>query len=94
MCIRDRIKEDAEVVVTQAEMGYLAAYFGVFLEVNTLNQKQQKIAVISDKGRVTAQLFAVQIRKVVDSSSQLDILSPSEAVSGILDQYDLSLIHI
>lgn len=24
------IKEDAEVVVTQAEMGYLAAYFGVF----------------------------------------------------------------
>ena len=83
------IKEDAEVVVTQAEMGYLAAYFGVFLEVNTLNQKQQKIAVISDKGRVTAQLFAVQIRKVVDSSSQLDILSPSEAVSGILDQYDI-----
>ena len=81
------IKEDAEVVVTQAEMGYLAAYFGVFLEVNTLNQKQQKIAVISDKGRVTAQLFAVQIRKVVDS--QLDILSPSEAVSGILDQYDI-----
>ena len=83
------IKEDAEVIVTQAEMGYLAAYFGVFLEVNTLNQKQQKIAVISDKGRVTAQLFAVQIRKVVDSSSQLDILSPSEAVSGILDQYDI-----
>ena len=77
------------IVVTQAEMGYLAAYFGVFLEVNTLNQKQQKIAVISDKGRVTAQLFAVQIRKVVDSSSQLDILSPSEAVSGILDQYDI-----
>lgn len=83
------IAEDAEVEVTQAEMGYLAAYFGVFLEVNTLNQKQQKIAVISDKGRVTAQLFAVQIRKVVDSSSQLDILSPSEAVSGILDQYDI-----
>ena len=83
------IAEDAEVEVTQAEMGYLAAYFGVFLEVNTLNQKQQKIAVISDKGRVTAQLFAVQIRKVVDSSSQLDILSPSEAVRGILDQYDI-----
>lgn len=83
------IGKEAEVVVTQAEMGYLAAYFGVFLEVNTLNQKQQKIAVISDKGRVTAQLFAVQIRKVVDSSSQLDILSPSEAVSGILDQYDI-----
>ena len=81
------IKKDAEVIVTQAEMGYLAAYFGVFLEVNTLNQKQQKIAVISDKGRVTAQLFAVQIRKVIDS--QLDILSPSEAVSGILDQYDI-----
>lgn len=83
------IEQESEVVVTQAEMGYLAAYFGVFLEVNTLNQKQQKIAVISDKGRVTAQLFAVQIRKVVDSSSQLDVLSPSEAVSGILDQYDI-----
>ena len=83
------IEKESEVEVTQAEMGYLAAYFGVFLEVNTLNQKQQKIAVISDKGRVTAQLFAVQIRKVVDSSSQLDILSPSEAVSGILDQYDI-----
>ena len=83
------IGEEAEVAVTQAELGYLAAYFGVFLEVNTLNQKQQKIAVISDKGRVTAQLFAVQIRKVVDSSSQLDILAPSEAVSDILDQYDI-----
>ena len=83
------IEKDAQVEVTQAEMGYLAAYFGVFLEVNTLNQKQQKIAVISDKGRVTAQLFAVQIRKVMDSSCQLDILSPSEAVSGILDQYDI-----
>ena len=83
------IEQESEVVVTKAEMGYLAAYFGVFLEVNTLNQKQQKIAVISDKGRVTAQLFAVQIRKVVDSSSQLDVLSPSEAVSGILDQYDI-----
>ena len=43
------IKEDAEVVVTQAEMGYLAAYFGVFLEVNTLNQKQQKISGILDQ---------------------------------------------
>lgn len=78
-----------EVEVTPAETGYLAAYFGVFMEADMLEYTQQKIAVVSDKGRVTAQLFAVQIRKVIDSSVQLDVLSPQEATGGVLDQYSI-----
>ena len=44
---------------------------------------------LDEKIRPLLQKIVEQIRQVVDSSSQLDILSPSEAVSGILDQYDI-----
>lgn len=83
------VEKEADVHVTPAELGYLAAYFGVFMETNTLETSTQKVAVVSDKGRVTAQLFAIQIQKVLDSSTELTVLSPQETVSEILDQYDI-----
>ncbi|MDO4617316.1 MAG: HTH domain-containing protein [Lachnospiraceae bacterium] len=78
------ICQEYEVSENDAELGYLTAYFAVFLEKNNLLQEEPlRIAVICGTGRVTSHLISMQLRKELDSSAQIDIF-PLEAVSAEL----------
>ena len=92
MIAADTVRDEMGLEVTEDELGYLAAYFSVFVEEH--NEKRMKIfraAVVFGAGRVTARLVKAQLRKVFDSSTRLELFSADKANTEILDQYDIIL---
>ena len=62
------VRDSCGLEVTEEERGYLASYFGVFLEENELRAaRPYRVAVVCGTGRVTARLVAAQLKKVLDS---------------------------
>lgn len=83
------IQQEYNVQVTEAERGYLAAYFGVFLTENAEQGRKFRVALVCAEGKITARLVAVQLKRILDSASQLDIFY-QESVSGDeLEEYDV-----
>ncbi len=76
--------------VTEDERGYLASYFGVFLEESGLKKKHPfQVAVVTGTGRITARLVAAQLKKVLDSSVELTLFADEKVTKLILDAYDI-----
>lgn len=84
------IRKECGLEVTEDEHSYLASYFSVFLEERGLNGgKPFRAAVVCGTGRVTARLVATQLRRVLDSSSELTLLSRDRVTSEALEDFDL-----
>lgn len=84
------IRKECGLEVTEDEHSYLASYFSVFLEERGLNGgKPFRAAVVCGTGRVTARLVAAQLRRVLDSSSELTLLSRDRVTSEALEDFDL-----
>lgn len=76
--------------VTEDERGYLASYFGVFLEESGMKKNRPfQVAVVTGTGRITARLVAAQLKKVLDSSVELTLFADEKVSSEILDVYDI-----
>lgn len=76
--------------VTEDERGYLASYFGVFLEESGMKRNRPfQVAVVTGTGRITARLVAAQLKKVLDSSVELTLFADEKVSSEILDVYDI-----
>jgi len=89
---KEVIEENIKVSMTQDEVGFIAAYFGLFISKQQLdNQKDYKIAVICGTGRVTAKLVENQLRNIFDSKTIIDLYSDDKVIGQILDTYDLVL---
>lgn len=89
------IMEETGLVVTEDERGYLASYFGVFLE--EYGQKQTKkfrAAVVCGTGRVTARLVAAQLKKVLSRSAELTLFADEKVTPEILSAYDIVLTTV
>lgn len=83
------VERDYGLCVSEAEKGYLAAYFGVFLTENAAARKQCKIALVCGTGRVTARLVAIQLKKILDSTTILEFYSDENITQEILERYDI-----
>lgn len=82
------VREEYGLEVTEDEHSYLASYFGVFLEESGLKSSRPfRVAVVCGTGRVTARLVAAQLRRVLDSSTEL-VLFPSDKAED-LEGFDL-----
>ena len=82
------VQEAYGLEVTEDEHSYLASYFGVFLEENGLKSSRPfRAAVVCGTGRVTARLVAAQLRRVLDSSTELVLFSSDRAEH--LEGFDL-----
>ncbi len=89
------IRDEYNLLVSEDEKGYLTAYFGVFLAENDLRQtKPFRVAVVCGSGRVTAQLVAVQLKKVLDSSAQLSLFSDEKVTADKLNEFDVVLTTV
>lgn len=76
--------------VPEDELGYLAFYFGVFIGQSDLKVKRfRRAAVVCGTGRGTAKLVAIQLQRVLNQSTEIDLFSEKEATKVILDKYDL-----
>lgn len=89
------IEKEYGLKVPEDERGYLATYFGVFLaESKSKSEKIFKIAVVCGPGRVTARLIEVQLRKILDSTSEITQLSGDNVNTNVLNTYDLVLTTV
>lgn len=89
------ICEEYSVLENEAEMGYLTAYFAVFLEKNHLLQEEPlRIAVVCGTGIVTSHLISMQLRKELDSSTRIDVFSREAVSSELLETYDVTLTTV
>lgn len=88
------VEDSCDVIVSNEEKGFLATYFSVFIETYNLQIKPDKIAVICGSGIVTSKLIEVQLKKIIDSHTTLDIYSLPDVTKALLDTYDIILSTI
>ena len=89
---KDVIEKSLHVDMTQDEVGFIAAYFGVFISEQQIEKnKTYKVAVICGTGRVTARLVASQLKGIFDANTVIDLYSDSEVTGETLDKYNLVL---
>lgn len=77
------------LTVSETERGYLASYFGVFLEESGGDVQPFRAAVVCGTGRVTARLVATQLKKVLDSSAELTLFSSEKVTPEVLNGFDI-----
>ena len=89
------IGKEYRLTVTEDERGYLASYFGVFLTESDLKQQRTfRVAVVCGTGRVTARLVAVQLKKILDSSAELELFADEKVSRELLNEYDIVLTTV
>ncbi|MDO4286440.1 MAG: BglG family transcription antiterminator [Eubacteriales bacterium] len=89
------VQEEYQLIVTEDERGYLASYFGVFLTETDLKQEKPfQVAVVCGTGRVTARLVAVQLKKILDSSAQIQLFADEKVNQELLDEFDIVLTTV
>lgn len=91
----DVVSREYGLKVTRDEQAYLATYFGVFLTESKLRlERQFRIAAVYSTGRVTGRLMEMQLRRVINHSAVLTMLSLEEATTDRLDKNDLVLTTV
>ncbi|MED3822633.1 PRD domain-containing protein [Priestia flexa] len=84
------IENRYEIRVPEDELGYLAFYFGVFIGQSEIKVKRfQKVAVVCGTGRGTAKLIAIQLERILNQNTEIDLFSEKEITKEILNQFDL-----
>ncbi|MDD6459160.1 transcription antiterminator [Absicoccus porci] len=85
------VSKKFDVKIPQSEIGFLATYFGVFIEVNNLHHRNEHMALVCGSGIVTSRLIMVQLQHVVDSDTRVDTFTPNEITPDKLNAYDVVL---
>ncbi|MDR4950020.1 BglG family transcription antiterminator [Neobacillus cucumis] len=76
--------------VSEDELGYIAFYFGVFIGQNEVKVKRlRQVAVICGTGRGTAKLVAIQLQRVLNLHTKIDLFSESDVTKERLADYDM-----
>lgn len=84
------IENDYGLKASEDELGYLAFYFGVFNAQNEVKVRSlQQVAVICGTGRGTAKLIAIQLQRVLNQNTKIDLFSETEVTKQLLADYDI-----
>ncbi|PKG25528.1 BglG family transcription antiterminator [Niallia nealsonii] len=84
------IKEEYGLAVSEDELGYLAFYFSVYIAQNEVQvRKLKKVAVICGTGRGTSKLISIQLQRVLQQNTEIDLFSDKEVTKDLLRVYDI-----
>ncbi|KHD85558.1 BglG family transcription antiterminator [Heyndrickxia ginsengihumi] len=84
------IENEYALKVSEDELGYIAFYFGVFITQNDVKVKNlKKVAVICGTGRGTAKLVAIQLQRILNQHTAIELFSENEVTKERLADYDL-----
>lgn len=86
------IEANVGIPVEDAELGFLATYFQVFLEARERTSSFLQLVVVATTGMVSAELVRLQLAKLLPASTQIDVLGMTEATPEALAQADLVVI--
>lgn len=67
------LEERIGIEMTEDEMGFLAAYFGVFLLEQEPEEKRCKIAIVCGSGKIIGRLIENQLKKIFDVEPEFEI---------------------
>jgi lichenan operon transcriptional antiterminator len=87
------IEKQRHVTVTYEELGYLTSYFSIFMD-ESMQEKPQTFAIVCGTSRVAARLMYAQLRRIIDSSTKVDMYMLDEVSSSLLDRYDIVLTNV
>ncbi len=83
------ISREYNVEVPEDELGYITAYFGVYMLEYKTSQKYYKIALVCGTGRGTARLISTQLKRVLDKDAKVDLFADNQVNADILNTYDI-----
>jgi len=84
------IERELGLTMPEAELGFVASYFQVFLEERrSSSTPAYRVAVVTPVGGVSARLVQLQLAKIMAESTQYTLLSLDEAFPETLDTFDL-----
>lgn len=87
------VEERVGLPVDQAELGFLAAYFQVFLEAGERRAvRPPQVAVVAGAGVVRAELVRLQLARLLPASTKYRVLSTGEAGGDALLGVDLVVV--
>ena len=87
------LEERIGLPVDQAELGFLAAYFQVFLEAGERRgTKPPRVAVVAGAGAVRAELVRLQLAKLLPSSTEFQMIPARDASREALAGADLVVV--
>lgn len=66
------LEEREGIEMTEDEMGFLAAYFGVFLLEQEPEEKRCKIAIVCGSGKIIGRLIENQLKKIFDVEPEFE----------------------
>lgn len=88
--VGERIFKEYGMKASEDELGYIALYFGVFIENNKDNLKKlEQVVIVCGTGRGTAKIVAMQLKKILNPNTKIDIFSENEVSKSTLDKYDI-----
>ena len=67
------LEERVGIEMTEDEMGFLVAYFGVFLLEQEPEKKRCKIAIVCGSGKIIGRLIENQLKKIFDVEPEFEI---------------------
>lgn len=86
------IEKRMGVDVIDAELGFMASYFSVFLEEQkVMTSPGYQVAIITRNNMTTIRLMEIQLKKVLPESTRFVFYEESEINERILNRYDLVL---
>ena len=69
---KEVLEEREGIEMTEDEMGFLAAYFGVFLLEQEPEKKRCKIAIVCGSGKIIGRLIENQLKKIFDVEPEFE----------------------
>jgi lichenan operon transcriptional antiterminator len=79
---KDVIEEQTDIKMTEDEMGFIAAYFGVFLIEQEPPKECCKIAIICGSGKIIGRLIQNQLKRIFDTEPEFEFF-----YNGVFDEY-------
>lgn len=84
------IDEETDLCVTEDELGFLASYFGIFLEEQSVNIPQNyQIGIICGSNRITGKIIEVQLKNIMPSYAIYSLIDDQGLTASKLNRFDL-----
>lgn len=85
---KEVIEKREDITITEDEMGFLAAYFGVFLIEQEPEKKRCKIAIVCGSGKIIGRLLENQLKKLFNVEPEFQFFYDGDFQEDVYHPFD------
>lgn len=87
---KEVISEETDLEVSDDELGFLASYFGIFLEEqSTVTPEVYQVGIICGSNRITGKLVEIQLKRIMPVSVNYQLIDDQGLTEAKLNRFDL-----